>query len=111
VTLITPPEDISPFIVELLGDPNVEVVGADLGKIQVCPQWGKGVVVTRSSRYGQFVACSTFPRCEYKESSTESGNGGRLCPVCRTGRLRRHGRYGPFLGCTSYPDCDNTQNL
>ncbi|SEI91009.1 UvrD-helicase domain-containing protein [Demequina mangrovi] len=66
VTLVTVTGRESPFVLELLEDPDVEVVDADgvpAGEVRVCPGCGEGTLVRRDGRYGEFYGCSTFPRC------------------------------------------------
>lgn len=58
----------SPFLVELIKDGLVEVLdsGAELEELpEVCPACGQGVLRPRTGRYGDFLGCSTFPRCRY----------------------------------------------
>ncbi|WP_062466542.1 UvrD-helicase domain-containing protein [Demequina maris] len=65
VTVFTVAGRESPFVLELLEDPGVEVRGADGGtdEIRVCEGCGEGTLVRRSGRHGEFYGCSTFPRC------------------------------------------------
>ncbi len=66
VTIITSPTRMSPFVVELLGDPHVAVTGNKGEPVEVCPQCGRGTMVRRKSDFGPFLACSAFPGCTYK---------------------------------------------
>ena len=68
VTLITPPQRMSPFVVELLDDPHVTVTGESDTPVEVCSRCGQGTMVERSSRFGPFLACSTFPVCKNKRN-------------------------------------------
>jgi DNA helicase-4 len=83
VTLITDPNRMSPFVVELIADHQVTVdghtswhdagatassEGGELAPVQVCPGCEKGTLVERSGRYGKFLGCSTFPRCTYTKA-------------------------------------------
>jgi DNA helicase IV len=63
VTLITPDERMSPFVIELLQDPNVLVEGAHVEPVEVCTTCNQGVMVKRRSRFGPFLGCSRFPAC------------------------------------------------
>jgi DNA helicase-4 len=66
VVLITPTKTMSPFVVELLADPNVVVAGDESGPaapVEVCESCGAGTMVHRTGRYGAFLGCSTFPQC------------------------------------------------
>ena len=55
----------SPFVVELLQDPDVVVTSpaADVHPVRVCPTCGEGTMVQRKSRHGLFLGCSRFPKC------------------------------------------------
>jgi len=84
-------------------------------------------MVVRLGRYGEFLACSTYP--EHKETRELPGSGdgsagsggaaapgtaqsavGESCPKCGATEggvlVARRGRFGPFVGCSRYPDCD-----
>jgi DNA helicase-4 len=63
VALITPPQRTSPFLIELLQDPNVLVDGAQLEQAEVCAVCNKGVMVKRQGKFGPFLGCSNFPAC------------------------------------------------
>ncbi|SMC25219.1 DNA topoisomerase I [Desulfacinum hydrothermale DSM 13146] len=71
---------------------------------QVCDKCGSPMVVKRG-RYGDFLACSAYPKCK----NTMPIGLGIPCP--REGcdgelveRLSKRGRK--FYGCNRYPDCD-----
>ena len=63
VALITPPQRMSPFVIELLRDPNVLVDGAQGEPVEVCAKCNKGVMVERQGKFGPFLGCSNFPPC------------------------------------------------
>lgn len=65
VTLFTVVGLESPFVVELLTDPDVKVVdeSADVVEVRVCPGCNEGTLVPRSGPYGDFLGCSRFPKC------------------------------------------------
>jgi len=50
--------------------PMVEKAQKEMTKIgpkmtdEICPQCGKPLVI-RTSKYGEFTACSGFPKCKY----------------------------------------------
>ena len=66
VILITPPNRMSPFVVELLEHSNVAVDGDS--PVEICPKCGIGTTVRRPSLDRPFLGCSTFPACDYKRS-------------------------------------------
>jgi len=67
VTLVTVVGRESPFIAELLREPNVRLVTEDGAPAvaEVCPGCGHGILVTRRGPYGLFKGCSQFPDCMY----------------------------------------------
>jgi DNA helicase-4 len=65
VTLITPPQRMSPFVVELLDDPHVTVIGDNDAPVEICSRCGRGTMVERKGTFGPFLGCSTFPACTH----------------------------------------------
>lgn len=102
VYLLAPANLPSPFVVELMTDPNVNVEGNDGQPVSVCPKCRQGTLAKRVGPYGAFWGCSRFPICDYKKNAK--------CPDCGTGKLvTRKGRYGQFIGCSNYPECRHTE--
>lgn len=67
VVLMTVENKLSEFIVELVKDKQVEVLGID-GKpsnAQPCPKCKTGSIVQKTGRYGPFQGCNNFPKCRY----------------------------------------------
>ena len=68
-----------------------------------CPVCGKMMVVRRS-RSGEFLGCSTFPKCR----GTKSMPTGVKCPKdggdIAARRSKKRGKA--FYGCENYPNCD-----
>lgn len=70
-----------------------------------CPLCGAQLVL-KYGRYGQFISCSTFPKCRYKRSLTNSL--GIPCPMegCDGEIVERRTKRGRlFYGCSNYPKC------
>jgi DNA helicase-4 len=65
VTLITPPQQMSPFVIELLDDPHVAVTGEAGAPVEICSKCHQGTMVERTSKFGPFLGCSTFPACTH----------------------------------------------
>lgn len=67
-TLITVLHAESSFIGELVKEQGLRVLNVDgtEGGSEVCPKCGKGFLRPKTSRYGPFLACSAFPKCDYK---------------------------------------------
>jgi DNA topoisomerase-1 len=73
---------------------------------KTCPKCGAPLLI-RLGRYGQFYACSKFPKCKYTES-LEKNNLGIKCPKCGQGEVieKRTKKRKVFYGCSNWPDCD-----
>ncbi|MCX6050935.1 MAG: type I DNA topoisomerase [Campylobacterales bacterium] len=83
-----------------------------------CPQCGSELLL-RSGRFGNFVACSGFPKCKYTEQVDEDGNkveakvetSDEKCDKCGKDMIVKSGRNGKFLACSGYPECKNTKSM
>src|SRR6202789_1261493 len=71
-----------------------------------CPKGGKPLL-QRDGQYGEFIACSGYPKCKYvKQELLEVP-----CPKCGGEvAVRKNKRGDTFYGCTRYPKCDFTSN-
>ncbi len=75
-----------------------------------CPECGSDLVV-RKGKYGDFVACSSYPKCKYvKKEQKEIEYTGETCPKCGSPMVYKMGRYGRFQACSSYPECKYIKN-
>lgn len=77
-----------------------------------CPQCGSELI-KRSGRYGEFIACSGYPKCKYikpKEDQTPTEEVG-TCEKCGLPMVKKIGRNGEFMACSGYPKCKNTKSL
>ena len=91
-------------------------VAKPLGR--ACPKCGEELLL-RSGRFGNFVACSGFPKCKYTEQVDEEGNkvevkvetSDEKCEKCGKEMIVKNGRNGKFLACSGYPECKNTKSL
>lgn len=100
-------EFYSPFIDRLK---KVEV-GAERKRIpaeetgEACPKCREGRQVIRSGKFGKFLSCSLFPKCDWKSKYVEKS--GVKCPLCHDGdvvvKKTKKGRH--FFGCSNYPEC------
>ncbi len=84
-----------------------------------CPKCGEELLL-RGGRYGNFIACSGFPKCKYTEQVSEDGETAapaevettdEKCDKCGADMVIKNGRNGKFLACSAYPDCKNTKPL
>jgi DNA-directed RNA polymerase subunit RPC12/RpoP len=67
-----------------------------------CPQCSSKLVM-KSGRFGEFTACSNYPKCKYVKQKTI----GMRCPNCNEGEIVecRSKRGKTFFGCNRYPEC------
>lgn len=72
---------------------------------EVCELCGKMMVI-KSGRFGQFLACSGWPDC--KNAKPILKKTGVECPQCHEGEVveRKTKKGRRFWGCSRYPDCD-----
>ena len=93
---------------------NMEKVKKEIMTEELCPKCGKKLVI-RSGRYGDFLACSNYPKCKFtKDLETEKSKAEAIKEVCeKCGKPMAHkrSRYGEFLACTGYPDCKNIKPI
>ncbi len=74
-----------------------------------CPECG-AELVKRKGRFGEFIACSAFPKCRYTEQlDTKSPD--EVCDKCGSPMVVKQGPRGAFLACSAYPKCKNTKPL
>ena len=70
-----------------------------------CPKCATGDQVIRVGRFGKFLSCSNFPKCDWKGKYREIVQGIK-CPQCGEAIVVRQTRRGArFYGCNSYPKC------
>ena len=78
-----------------------------------CPKCKKGELVIRIGRFGKFISCSRFPKCDFTDKFIEKIK--MKCPECVSKGLPA-GRQGDviikttrkgkrFFGCSRYPEC------
>ena len=61
-------------------------------------------MVLRQGRYGDFYACSNYPKC--KNTKTKEGNTDLLCPECSAKIVIKQTKSRKqFYSCSKYPEC------
>ena len=113
-----------PFIEKISeGKTNIASQKVAISIGEACPECG-GDLLKRSGRFGEFIACSNFPKCKYSrnlksENSDENSATatkkvakeiGVKCPECGGEIVERFSRRGKFYGCKSYPKCKFVSN-
>lgn len=83
---------------------------------EMCPDCGKELV-RRKGRFGEFIACSTYPTCKYTQNLSkpklpeqEKVTLEVPCPECGGAIIERKSRRGVFFGCGNYPKCKFISN-
>ena len=81
---------------------------------EICPKCGKNLII-RQGRYGDFMACSGFPKCRFTKSLQSEIDkhvkGHEICEKCGKPMTIKSGRFGSFLACTAYPKCKNIKPI
>jgi DNA topoisomerase-1 len=69
-----------------------------------CPKCGNPLVV-RIGKFGKFIACTTYPKCDYTRQLVEKID--MKCPRCGGDIIIKKSRMGKtFYGCSNYPKCN-----
>ena len=109
-----------PFM-QQIADGKENIISLKLAKPlgRQCPKCGESELLLRSGRFGNFIACSGFPKCKYTEQCDDEGNAVEIkaektdekCEKCGKDMVVKNGRNGKFLACSGYPDCKTTKSL
>jgi len=73
---------------------------------KMCPECNSPIII-KLGRYGEFYACSNWPKCKYTKPLKEDGFK-IACPKCKKGNItkKRTKRGKIFYGCSSWPKCN-----
>ena len=82
---------------------------------EFCPKCGSELL-RRKGRFGEFIACSNFPKCKYTtdlegNAPPEPEKTDIVCEKCGEFMVIKDSRRGKFLACSAYPKCKNAQPL
>ena len=70
-----------------------------------CPLCGNPLVI-RKGKYGEFTACSNYPKCKYIKSEERKIVEICDCPNCDGKIIEKKSKKGKtFYGCNNYPKC------
>ena len=69
----------------------------------ICDKCGSPMVL-RHGKFGDFLACSAYPKCKNIKNIQTNEDYGK-CPDCGKPLHRIISGKGAFYGCTGYPDC------
>ncbi len=105
-----------PFMTQIdKGNINIESLKKTEPVGRDCPQCNSPLV-KRKGRYGEFIACSGFPKCRYIEKE----NGEKVdevkiseekCVVCGKEMHIKNNKGVEFLACSGYPTCRYTKPI
>jgi len=72
---------------------------------EACPECGSALVI-RKSKYGEFTACSNYPKCKYIKNEPKQIVEICDCPNCDGKIIEKKSKRGKvFYGCNNYPKC------
>ncbi|NMA50292.1 MAG: type I DNA topoisomerase [Mollicutes bacterium] len=72
---------------------------------EMCPECNNPLVI-RKGKYGEFVACSNYPKCKYIKKEKKDLVKVATCPKCGGNIVQKPTRKGKiFWGCDQYPKC------
>ncbi len=80
-----------------------------------CPKCDSELLL-RKGRYGEFIACSNFPKCKYTKNTDGTEIEGpeetdEKCDKCGGVMVIKDSKRGKFLACSAYPKCKNAKSL
>jgi DNA topoisomerase-1 len=113
-----------PFIEKVaLGKENIKSLKEATPIGRYCPECekegrGQSELLLRKGRFGEFIACSAFPKCRYSENKDGVPNkkkelkfSDEVCILCGKQMVIKDGKNGEFLACSGYPKCKYTRPL
>lgn len=87
---------------------------------EICPKCNQAHLQIKFGKRGRFIACSSYPECDYSRNIHETAQEaaqeptiveGRVCPKDAGQLIYKTGRYGKFIGCANYPKCKHMEPL
>lgn len=103
VYILTPKKEKSIFVKELAKTfeiPYIKDDGSEIcEEIVQCPKCLVGQLVKRKSRFGHFVGCANYPKCDYKNNYIEILASKKRCPVCGDYLIRKRDNNKEILVC------------
>ncbi len=105
-------EFYEPFMKKITsGKENIKSQKVAIPTGENCPKCNSELV-KRKGRFGEFIACSGFPKCKYTQNTSSSKDTKKeliklqvKCPECGGDIVERKSRRGKFYGCSNYPKC------
>ena len=109
-------EFYTPFLQKVEdGKKNIKSLKVAIPTGENCPKCGSELLL-RKGRYGEFIACSNFPKCKYTKNSDGTEIEGpeetdQKCEKCGSMMVIKNSKRGKFLACSAYPKCKNAKPL
>jgi len=106
----------TPFLQKIEeGKKNIKSLKVAIPTGEDCPKCGSELLL-RKGRYGEFIACSNFPKCKYTKNTDGTEVEGpeetdEKCEKCGSMMVIKNSKRGKFLACSAYPKCKNAKSL
>jgi len=104
----------TPFLQKIEeGKKNIKSLKIAIPTGEDCPKCGSELLL-RKGRYGEFIACSNFPKCKYTKNTDGTEVEGpeetdEKCEKCGSMMVIKNSKRGKFLACSAYPKCKNAK--
>jgi len=97
------------------GKKNIKSLKVAIPTGENCPKCGSELLL-RKGRYGEFIACSNFPKCKYTKNPDgteveQPEETDEKCEKCGSPMVIKNSKRGKFLACSAYPKCKNAKSL
>ncbi|MEA3434072.1 MAG: type I DNA topoisomerase [Campylobacterota bacterium] len=97
------------------GKKNIKSLKVAIPTGENCPKCDSELLL-RKGRYGEFIACSNFPKCKYTKNTDGTEVEGpeetdEKCEKCGSMMVIKNSKRGKFLACSAYPKCKNAKSL
>ncbi len=106
----------NPFMQKITdGKANIKSLKMAIPTGEMCPKC-EHELLRRKGRFGEFIACSNFPKCKYTtdldgNAPPEPEKTDIKCDKCGEFMVIKNSKRGKFLACSAYPKCKNAQPL
>ncbi|MEA1880429.1 MAG: type I DNA topoisomerase [Campylobacterota bacterium] len=106
----------TPFLQKIEeGKQNIKSLKIAIPTGENCPKC-ESELLLRKGRYGEFIACSNFPKCKYTKNTDGTEIEGpeetdQKCEKCGSMMVIKNSKRGKFLACSAYPKCKNAKSL
>jgi len=106
----------TPFLQKIEeGKKNIKSLKVAIPTGESCPKCDSELLL-RKGRYGEFIACSNFPKCKYTKNTDGTEIEGpeetdQKCEKCGSMMVIKNSKRGKFLACSAYPKCKNAKSL